>query len=176
MASAKSARAALDLVATLLVAAVAAVMLYERVKPSGIDVHLTAYEVGDRLEDRDRVGVATDRPTLLVWVRSTCSFCTESMPLYRQLVADPDRRSAITFIGPEAIETLKAYLGRFRIVPDAVISGGSARLRLSGTPRILLVAPDGRIEAAWLGYLGEAPLRAEVVAAARSVLGTLLPK
>ncbi|MDR7498079.1 MAG: hypothetical protein QN174_14120 [Armatimonadota bacterium] len=90
--------------------------------------------------------------TFIVWVRSTCRYCTESMGFYRRLVAG-SRRARVVVLGAEPVETLRGYLDEHGVVPDAVVSVGAAAVRLPVTPMLVLVDSGGVVRKVWRGKL-----------------------
>lgn len=113
----------------------------------------STYEVRDRMDSVLGYDFAAAEKTLIVWVNSGCKYCTESMGFYRRLTAAP-RRAKLLVMGREAVEVITAYLEGHGVRPDAVVSVPSGRVRLYGTPTLVLVSGDGIVQSVWLGKLG----------------------
>jgi hypothetical protein len=109
------------------------------------------YAVGDRFPDIPGLPSATGG-TLVLWLRTTCRFCTESMPFYTELVA-LSRRARIVAVGDEPAAVLRTYLEGNGVVVDAVLTVPVGTVRLAGTPTLVFVGPDKRVGAVWRGLV-----------------------
>jgi hypothetical protein len=137
---------------SVIVGAVAvAYLAFEHVRASRARAAVTAYEVGDSLPASSLYHFDA-QATLVLWVRSSCRFCTDSMEFYRRIV-DRQRTVKVIAMGTEDRETLKAYFGRHGVVVDEVISVSPGSLRLFSTPMLLGVTRGGRIDHLWRGRL-----------------------
>jgi thiol-disulfide isomerase/thioredoxin len=97
-----------------------------------------------------------------MWIQSTCSFCTASLPFYRDLSAEVDNGVRVVAMGPEPEDTIRAYLQDNRVSVDQVI-GAPQDVRLYSTPTLLLLEPGLKIASIWVGKLeptAESDLRA----------------
>lgn len=112
------------------------------------------------------------RATLVLFLRSTCRFCTDSMPFYRQtLDLEPARSGALQVIAAsyETVEVTKAYLQSHGVDVKSVVSITPGTARFQGTPTIVLVDASGRVIREWGGFLppdAEAELHKAILAAA----------
>jgi hypothetical protein len=89
-----------------------------------------------------------------VFVESTCSYCAEEMPFYRQLAdahAD-DRSFRLWFVGTERVETLEAYVAGHGFAKSMVMPVRSAPA-LKGIPTVLFIDASGRVTRSWQGVL-----------------------
>jgi hypothetical protein len=87
-------------------------------------------------------------PTVVAVVRSTCHFCTESMPFYRDLVRKPVRLVAVS---DEPREVTRAYFVAHGVEPAQIVSARPAGI--SGTPTLFAVDAAGRIRDRQVGLL-----------------------
>src|SRR5688572_8702229 len=86
--------------------------------------------------------------TLLVVVRSTCHFCTDSMPFYRRIVDERNSGQAnvrIIAVSTEMPDVTRAYVRQYDFAPDDVIRMGPGALRVSGTPTLILANQRGQV-------------------------------
>jgi hypothetical protein len=106
-----------------------------------------------------------DRPTLMLYLSSTCSFCTRSMDFYRKLTAHANaipQAPRIVVVGSETHETLTDYLNDHGVVVDSVITldpgvhAKFADIGMSATPTLTLVDRSGKVVQSWLGLLPQA--------------------
>lgn len=94
-----------------------------------------------------------DRPTLILFLRAGCHFCTESGPLYQKIVAKANfsKRIRLLAILPESSAEGKAYLKKLGIGEVTSIQGGHPGVR--GTPTLVLVNKQGIVVHSWIGKL-----------------------
>lgn len=110
-----------------------------------------AYQVGDagpKVADYGR-----SHRTIVLFVRSTCRYCTESMPFYRQLAESKQRAvGAVRFIvaSMEPRETTSSYLGEHRVAVDDIVTV-ERDPKLQATPTLLVVSRESRVLGAWVG-------------------------
>ena len=112
--------------------------------------------IGDRLGDLAGITFASRDHTLLVALRSSCHFCSESLPLYRQVVATRDAGRwplRIAAVCMEPLSECMEYLRRNSLTVDQIVEADRHSLRVTGTPTVLLVNKSGRIDRIWVGHL-----------------------
>jgi hypothetical protein len=92
---------------------------------------------------------------IVLYVNSNCHFCTESSPLYRQLVQVRKDASAVslTAVSTEAPEITKRYLQQQAINVDHILQASLAEAGVRGTPAILAVDSSAVIRKAFFGKL-----------------------
>jgi hypothetical protein len=116
------------------------------------------YKSGDRLTDVRGLRLPTDRSSLVLIVRSTCAYCTKSLPFY-QRVADEIKASGgatqVNAVCTEAADTCTAYLNDAGVEVNQVVSAAPGSLKIAGTPTLLLVRSDGRVARVWRGMLDQ---------------------
>ena len=110
------------------------------------------YAVGDRFDAAKLIPFDDAPMALVIWVRSSCRYCTESMGFYRQLIAS-ERSVRVVMMGVERQGVLQKYASDHQFEPDAIVSGEGAGVRLSATPVLLLVDRSGIIRSIWRGQL-----------------------
>lgn len=109
--------------------------------------------------------------SLVVALAPSCELCTESIPFYRELArALDERQSEVSLVAaldsPESLVLERDRLGEQDVGFDHLVVADFRRLRLVGTPTILLVGPDGEVLDLWLGRLDDRAQR-EVLQAVR---------
>jgi len=117
---------------------------------ANIEEHL----IGTQL-DGEKLGFAiSDRPTALLMVlASNCSFCQESMPFYRRLLAHERDRIQVVVAAPVQDSGISDYLASEHVTPDAVVFTEPGDLPVSATPTVRVVDSDGVTTHAWIGRL-----------------------
>jgi hypothetical protein len=103
---------------------------------------------GEALPAVWQVRTTPARPTVVAVVRSTCRFCTESMPFYRDLVRKPVRLVAVS---DEPPEVTRAYFSAHGIEPAQIVSAKPSGI--SGTPTLFAVDAAGTIRDRQVGLL-----------------------
>lgn len=98
---------------------------------------------------------AFDR-TAVLWISTTCRYCTESVPFYRQLAAkrhDRENRVGLIVASYEPADSLERYLAQHDIVVDAVFTVPTGVRTVEGTPTITIVDARGTVVAVRAGLL-----------------------
>jgi thiol-disulfide isomerase/thioredoxin len=124
---------------------------YVRHAPTPRDLsQLVPFSVGHEMKDVADISYEQSAATLVLFAKSTCPYCSSSMPFYRQLVDLPavkakEARLVVASVEPEA--TVRAYLQQYGIIPDKVTSSAATR----PTPTLVLVDRRGTIRGMWIG-------------------------
>ena len=112
------------------------------------------YRVSERVPEVPGVDFSTSEKSLLVYLRSTCKFCTASMAFYRE-IASASRSARVIVASNEPVGVVNAYLDEHGFKADQVISIPPGLLKVSGTPTLLLVDRDRVVQKVWTGQLRE---------------------
>jgi len=152
---------------TVLVLLAAGVVLFQTAKQAiagpAKPLEISTYKVGDSFPVLAGLDMKDGRPALVLYVRSTCKYCTASMDFYRRLTMTTPRSHRIVVVGPESKEVLQDYVSSHDVVPDVVLSVPNGTLSISGTPTLVSVEPSGLVGHVWRGKLGTAELESEVI-------------
>lgn len=107
--------------------------------------------VVDTTIDGQAVGVdfGAARQTLIIVLQSDCPYCERSRPFYERLPRDTSAQ--IVIAAPLGDTDIESY--RELIEPDELVFVESSVLPVGGTPTLLLVDSEGRVDAAWIGLL-----------------------
>ncbi len=108
--------------------------------------------------------------TLLFVLQAGCHFCTESAPFYQRVVASTDSgRVRLIAVFPAATADGRTYLRSMGLeIPG--LQADLAKVRIRGTPTLLLVNHEGRLAKKWRGRLS--PAQEEVLASVAKQPGT----
>jgi len=126
------------------------------------------YSRGERIGSIPRIDFASADRSLLLFVRSTCGYCTASMPFYQSMVNKARTTGAnvqFVAVSREPIETIRSYLSLHRL--NGVVAAQASGFKVFGTPTLILVDSQGKVMRIWRG---RAPQEAESEIAA-TVLG-----
>lgn len=116
----------------------------------------SAPRAGVRLPNVEAAGLSAAGVTCLLFLRSDCSFCTESMPFYQKLAGQahsggtPVRVVAVT---PEDVKQFGAYLHASDLAVDSVLSARFSQFGVEATPTLVLVDGKGKVLIAKVGKL-----------------------
>jgi hypothetical protein len=91
---------------------------------------------------------------MVLAVSTTCHFCTESAPFYRELVEQCRQQHVRTIaVLPQTVNEAEAYLKGEGVSVDEIRQSPLAEIEVSGTPTLLLVNARGVVESVWIGKL-----------------------
>jgi hypothetical protein len=90
--------------------------------------------------------------TIVAIVKSTCRYCTASMPFYVRL---RENFASVPFVvaGRESEEDLLTYTTSHAVKGDRYVQVPAEELGRIPTPTLLLVGPSGIVRAVWQGEL-----------------------
>jgi hypothetical protein len=147
----------LDLTATTVMIVTSAVLVWHVVsdRASPRSAPAAGYSQGDVFGAVEGVRFTETPATAILFVQSTCQFCSASMPFYRRLSALP-RRAKFIVMGVETRDQLKAYLSAQQLKADDVVSVNGQNIKFRGTPTLLLVDNKGVVRDVWAGQLDNA--------------------
>jgi hypothetical protein len=97
-------------------------------------------------------------PTLVMVLSKECHFCNDSIPFYQKLTAVKNstlQRLRLVAVLPDKQEDAEAYLNGNGIGVDAVLSMPVTNLGVQGTPTLLLLDAQNRMEEIWVGKMDE---------------------
>jgi hypothetical protein len=101
------------------------------------------------------------RTTVILGLSTTCPYCSNSLPFYRQLVRYQDASATksdkiqIVALFPQPMPEVNRYMVSHNLGVSVVGSVDFSELGLSATPTVLLVNSKGEIEKVWVGMLSE---------------------
>jgi thiol-disulfide isomerase/thioredoxin len=144
-------------IAVLLVAvavlSILAVMVF--LKPSVPTLSL-GLERGKAFGQVSGVDYRSHKQTLLIALNTNCSYCQESVPLYRKLLeANPRGSESLHIIAlfPNKAEEVAKYMKDNRLIVDSVPGVDFKSLRIAGTPTMILLSNNGEVKDFWTGKL-----------------------
>jgi hypothetical protein len=112
------------------------------------------YVRGDNVGVIEGVDLAGAERSLLVFVRSTCTFCTASMSFYQRLAltaADSAGQLRVVMLSPEAAETTTDYAAAHGVTLGSVQVVQRSDAKVVATPTIVLVDRSGVVLRVWRG-------------------------
>jgi hypothetical protein len=113
------------------------------------------YRIGESI-DLDPALFSGASATIVVVLRSTCRYCTESMPFYRSLAEHAGRGKSFRFLAAarEPQSALRDYLAGQQLHVDALLPLRHTELtRVRSTPTLLLIDSTGILKGSWRGML-----------------------
>jgi hypothetical protein len=114
----------------------------------------SAFRTGDRAEVIPDVRYDRAQKTVVLYVKSTCPYCTASMPFYDRLITSATKTGTrIIAVSSETTDTLQQYLDNHHLRVDQVVGGFTGKA--IGTPTLLVVDRGGTVRGAWFGQQRE---------------------
>jgi len=98
------------------------------------------------------------QPTLVLALSKTCRFCQESVGFYQKLAAfknSSPQGLRIVAVLPDKQEEAASYLKEQGIKVDEVVSMPVSELGVRGTPTLLLLDGQNKLEELWAGKLND---------------------
>jgi hypothetical protein len=111
------------------------------------------YRIGDVLPGLPGIDFGAAPVTVMAVIRSGCRYCTESMPLYRELIETYGVTGQATFVAVclDSLEVCRQYLRRHRVEMTAIAVDSRTSLQVTGTPTLILADRSARVKGVWLG-------------------------
>jgi hypothetical protein len=98
------------------------------------------------------------QPTLVLALSKNCRFCQESVGFYQKLTAfknsSPQGLRMVAVL-PQSKEEAESYVKEHGIGADEVISMEVSKLGVRGTPTLLLLDGQNKLEEIWVGKLND---------------------
>jgi hypothetical protein len=119
---------------------------------------IPAVQAGDHAEPLPDQPYAQVPLTVVVAVRNSCGFCTDSMPYLRRLTQSgllTEGRAVLVVVAPHSQATLKEYLGSHGVVTSRLVALPRESPLVRYTPAVFLVDRRGTVTKAWIGSLDE---------------------
>jgi AhpC/TSA family len=119
--------------------------------PESVDV-----KAGDKLPNLDGWNWAAHDQTLVLFLRKGCHFCEDSVPFYQRLIAQQQEAGSnapILAVFPDSADTVKEVVQSERLLLHVLAGVPLERVKVSGTPTVLLVDRTGTVLNAWIGML-----------------------
>lgn len=101
------------------------------------------------------VHFAPQSKTLILAISTTCHFCKDSEPFYQQLAARNRGPIKIIAVLPQPLAEARNYVQRSIAPSVEVVSSQLDSIGVSGTPTVLLVDGNGKVQQAWFGKLSD---------------------
>ncbi|HEY7448548.1 MAG TPA: rhodanese-like domain-containing protein [Vicinamibacterales bacterium] len=100
---------------------------------------------------------AKNQRTLVIALQSDCTYCEASMPFYRDLVASNRQQTFYPLVVvPHSKEVGEKLVRSTRLGISDVRQADFDRLRIPGTPALVLVDQNGLVKRVWVGRLSPA--------------------
>ena len=138
----------------LLAVVIGTIFLKDRFSAPGPQVN--EVKAGDRLTRLDGWDWAAHDRTLILALRKGCHFCEDSAPFYKRLLADHKQDGSTTAIVaafPDAADAVKEVVQSEGLDVETLAGVPPEKLKVAGTPTLLLVDRSGTVLKAWVGML-----------------------
>jgi thioredoxin-related protein len=131
-------------------------MRYNNDRQAPIDAAAAPYRTGEPAAELAAVDFTKTTHTIVLFVNSTCHYCTESMPFYRRLQEAVKARGPkirIAVVSFEKVPVTRNYLQQHQISTDEIYELPRSVTRLNATPTLLLVDRGGAVKLSVVGAL-----------------------
>jgi thiol-disulfide isomerase/thioredoxin len=110
-------------------------------------------------------GVKWQARSVVLALSTRCHYCSEEAPFYRRL-ADSAASHGVQLVAvfPEAVEEGRKYLDGLGVAVGRIEQAHAVLRLVKGTPTVLIVDRDGKVEQSWRGQL-RSDREAQVLAA-----------
>lgn len=123
-------------------------------KPSGL--LKPGLERGVALGQIPTIDYRNSPNTLLIALNTNCIYCQESLPFFKKLVkANESSNHAVRIVGifPNKVEAVTTYIKQNGLLMETVSDVDLSRLKISGTPTMILLNSKGEIDDFWVGKI-----------------------
>ena len=146
--------AAANIIVIVFAVVVGSVFLKDRLSPPapGPDT----VKAGDKLSNLAGWNWGAHDQTLVLGLRKGCHFCEDSAPFYQRLTAQQEQGGptpAILAVFPDPADTAKEVAKSEGLTTHVLAGVPLEKLKISGTPTLLLVDRNGTVLNAWIGVL-----------------------
>jgi peroxiredoxin len=137
------------LCAFLMVAALAA----QRFWSASTNARTTSPEIGTKVSLAGVDWSKSDR-NLVLALSTTCRFCSQSAPFYKELVPDAEQHGIrVIAVLPQALSESRSYLDGLGVDVQNILQSSLDSVKAKATPTLLIVDKTGTINKAWVGKL-----------------------
>jgi thioredoxin-related protein len=143
-----------NIVVILLAVVIGSVYLKDRFSPPRTQSN--EVKAGDRLPRLDGWDWGAHDRSLVLVLKKGCHFCEDSAPFYQRLATKQQEdlsNTAIVAVFPDAADSVKEVVQSEGLGIHALSGVPLERLKVSGTPSLLLVDRGGTVLNAWVGML-----------------------
>lgn len=114
-----------------------------------------AYAVGTPFPTLTNFRPEAGKRSLVLVVRDGCKFCDASMPFYQRLAIMIKRTPGTEMVGVclNPADVCANYFGKNGVPVTRSVTAGTDKLKISGTPTLVLVDEQGRVDSVWVGQL-----------------------
>jgi hypothetical protein len=95
------------------------------------------------------------RDSLVLALSTTCHFCKDSLPFYRDLTAKAQGHLNVIAVLPQPEAEATKYLHDAEVSTNQVVSTQLGTIGVLGTPTLLLVDNKGNVHKTWEGLLDQ---------------------
>lgn len=141
-----------EMVANIAIIIAAAVLIFVFVRNyTGKSANIPTIAPGTKFGLKD-VSWQSNNKNMVFAVSTTCHFCSESAPFYRELVTQCKQQHVHTIaVLPQPIPEAESYLKNEGVAVDEIRQATLTDLQIGGTPTLLLVDGSGTVKNVWVG-------------------------
>lgn len=95
------------------------------------------------------------RASLVLALSTSCHFCKESLPFYKDLADQATGRVNVVALLPQSQAEAQSYVQEAGVKATQVVSSSLDSIGVNATPTVLLLDGTGKVQGAWVGLLDE---------------------
>lgn len=97
-----------------------------------------------------------NKKTLIMFISTTCRFCTESGSFYKRLVKENSNKNLkLMAVLPQTVDEGREYLDKLEVNIDEIYNARLSSIGVASTPTLLLVDEQGKVMEMWKGKLSK---------------------
>ena len=146
--------AAANIVVIVLAVMLGSVFLKDRFSSPSPEAQ--AVKAGDKLANPEGWDWGAHDQTLVLGLRKGCQFCEESLPFYQRLITQQQHRGSsptIVAVFPDTADAVNGLVQSEGLTVQVLAGVPLEKLKISGTPTLLLIDRTGTVVKAWVGIL-----------------------
>ena len=139
-------------IAIIVIALVLAGMFIRNYLPGKSNVRQTI-SIGNRLEVQP-VNWSSSAKNIVLVLSTTCKYCKASAGFYQRLARECEGRHIRTVaLFPQSVDQARAYMENEGVRVTEIWQAQPGKLKVQGTPTVLLVDNNGVVQHVWTGKL-----------------------
>jgi hypothetical protein len=149
-------RLSLDVAVNVLLAVACVVVIASNVRGWWGRAYSPQQAIAEKVRPGIRIpgldGVEWGERNILLFARSSCRHCTESMPFYQKLSALAHQSGArFVVASEEPHQTIETYFRSHDVAPDEVVTASPQKTGVPLTPTLAVVDRSGTVLESWVG-------------------------
>jgi hypothetical protein len=95
------------------------------------------------------------KASVLLVISTQCHFCKDSLPFYHVLSGELKGKADLLAVLPQSQQESATFLKAAQVDVTQIATAQPAQLGVAGTPTMLLLDPNGKVQEVWVGRLDD---------------------